>query len=117
MVQPNDLLKGDFLKNPTVRNTAIGIGVAILVPIVVKAIAPFVRPVARSALKIGVVTYEKGREAAAEFGEIVDDMVAEVREELRAEREQAEAALEEAITEVDDPATPSGEGPGNSGRA
>jgi len=97
MAQPND-----FLNNPTVRNTLIGIGVAILVPIVARAVAPFVRPVARSALKMGVVTYEKGREAIAEFGEIVDDMVAEVREELRAGREEAEAAMEETVTEVEE---------------
>ena len=44
-------------------------------------------------------------------------MVAEVREELRAEREQAEAALEEAINEIDNPTGPSGEGPGSSGGA
>ena len=109
MAQPNDVLKSDFLKNPTVRNTAIGIGVAILVPIVAKAVAPFVRPVARSAVKMGVVTYEKGREAIAEFGEIVDDMVAEVREELRAEREQAEAVFEDEIAAVDEAPEATGE--------
>jgi hypothetical protein len=117
MAQPNDLLKSDLLKNPTVRNAAIGIGVAILVPVVAKALAPFVRPVARSALKIGVVTYEKGREAIAEFGEIVDDMVAEVREELRAERERAEDAMEEAIVEVDEPTEAAGERMNGTGSA
>jgi hypothetical protein len=101
MAQPNDLLTSDFLKNPTVRNAAIGIGIAILVPVVARAVAPFVRPVTRSALKMGVVAYEKGREAIAEFGEIVDDMVAEVREEMRAEREQAEAAMEEVVPGID----------------
>jgi hypothetical protein len=97
MAQPNDPFK-----NPTVRNSLIGIGIAILVPVVARAISPFVRPVARSALKMGVVTYEKGREAIAEFGEIIDDMVAEVREELRAEREQAEAAFDEVVAGVED---------------
>ena len=107
----------DYLKNPTVRNTAIGIGVAILVPVVAKAAAPFVRPVARSALKMGVVAYEKGREAISEFGEIIDDMVAEVRDELRAERESAEAALGAAIDDIDDVTGEPGNRGDNSGSA
>jgi hypothetical protein len=97
MAQLNDLLK-----NPTARNTAIGIGVAVLVPIVAKALAPLVRPVARSAVKIGVVTYEKGRETFAEFGEIIDDMIAEVREEMRAEQESDDATLEEMLADTND---------------
>jgi len=87
MAQP-----GDFLKSPAAKNAAIGVGLAILLPFVVKALAPVARPVARSVLKMGIVAYEKGREAIAEFGEIVDDMVAEVREEMRAERARAMAA-------------------------
>lgn len=92
----------DLLKNPSVRNTAIGIGVAILVPIVAKTLAPFVRPVARSALKIGAVTFEKGRETFAEIGEIVDDMVAEVREEIRIERGDEIEVIDEMPSETDD---------------
>ena len=115
MAQLNDLLNSNFLKNPTVRNTAIGIGVAILVPVVAKAVAPLVRPVARSALKMGVVTYEKGREAIAEFGEIVDDMVAEVREELRAEREQTDAMPEDASAGIDEATHATSEGTGSTG--
>ena len=92
----------DLLKNPSVRNTAIGIGVAILVPVVAKKLAPFVRPVARSALKIGVVTFEKGRETFAEICEIVDDMVAEVREEIRMEHGDEIEALDEMPSDTDD---------------
>jgi hypothetical protein len=92
----------ELLKNPAVRRAAIGVGLAILVPIVARALAPYVRPVARSALKVGVVAVEKGRETFAEVGEIVEDMVAEVREEMRAEREETDAALEELHAEADD---------------
>ena len=77
----------ELLSNPTVRSTAIGIGVALLVPITVKLVAPMLRPVARSTVKVGLVALEKGRETAAEIGEIFDDLMAEVRDELRAERE------------------------------
>jgi hypothetical protein len=102
MAKLKDLLESDLLKNPTVRSTAIGIAAAILVPIVAKALAPFVRPVARSAVKVGAVTFEKARETFAEIGEIVEDMVAEVRDELRAEHEAADAALEEIVAGVDE---------------
>lgn len=90
----------ELLKNPTVRSTAIGVGVAVLVPLAVSTLAPLIRPVARSALKAGLVAWEKGRETVAEFGEILDDMVAEVREELRMEREAAEGSPEQPAVGV-----------------
>jgi hypothetical protein len=83
-----------MLNNPKVRNTAIGIGVAVLVPIAIIKLAPYVRPLARSAVKGGLIAAEKGREALAELGEAMDDLVAEVREDLRAERERAAAPSE-----------------------
>ena len=64
MARNDDLLKG----------AALGVGVAILVPVI--------RPMARSALKAGIWAYEKGRETFEEFGETVEDIVAEVEEEL-----------------------------------
>lgn len=90
----------ELLKNQTVRNTAVGIGVAVLVPIVVRYLAPVIRPVARSTLKVGVLAWEKGRETAAEIGEIFDDLVAEVREEMRSEREEAEGLIDGSVEDV-----------------
>lgn len=72
MLRNDDLLKG----------VAIGIGAAILVPIVIAALAPIVKPLARSAMKSGILAYEKFRESVEEFGETVEDMVAEVEEEM-----------------------------------
>ena len=72
MAQNDNLLKG----------AAIGVGVAILVPVVVAALMPVIRPMARSALKAGIFAYEKGRETLDGIGETVDDLVAEVEEEL-----------------------------------
>jgi hypothetical protein len=83
-----------MLKNPKVRNTAIGIGVAVLVPIAIVKLAPYVRPLARSAIKGGLIAIEKGREVLAELGESMDDLVAEVREDLRVERERAAGQAE-----------------------
>ena len=48
-----------------------------------------VRPVARGVLKTGVLAYEKARESAAEFGEFMEDLVAEVQDEMQQAREHA----------------------------
>ena len=72
MIRNDNLIKG----------VAIGLGVALVAPVVIAALAPVVKPLARSALKAGVTAYEKGREALDEISETVDDVVAEVEEEL-----------------------------------
>jgi uncharacterized protein (UPF0335 family) len=72
MAQSNDLLKG----------TAIGIGLTVLVPVALTIIVPIVRPMVRAAVKAGVGAYERSREVVEEFGEAVDDVRAEVQQEL-----------------------------------
>jgi hypothetical protein len=86
MIRNDDLFKG----------IAIGVGVALVAPVVIAAIAPVVKPLARSAFKAGVRAYEMGREALEEFGETVDDVVAEVEEELFDTHNQTDA---DAVTE------------------
>lgn len=83
-----DLLKG----------AALGVGVALLVPVALIALAPVVKPLARSALKTGLLAYEKGRETLEELGETFEDVMAEVEEELTESRagEAAEETVEEA---------------------
>jgi hypothetical protein len=80
MARNDDLLKG----------MALGLGAAILAPVVIAALMPVIRPMARSALKAGIWAYEKGRETFEEFGETVDDLVAEVEGELLEAREAEE---------------------------
>jgi hypothetical protein len=70
----------------------LGVGLAVLVPIAATAMAPMLRPMARSALKAGMIALERGREAAAELGEMVEDVMAEVQDELRAAREETAGA-------------------------
>ena len=72
MMRDDSLLKG----------VAIGLGVVLIAPVVMAALAPVVKPIARSALKAGVMAYEKGRETLEEISETGDDVVAEVEEEL-----------------------------------
>ncbi len=78
-----------ILKSATTRGLAVNLTVAIVVPMLVTAVAPFVRPVGRSVLKTGILAYEKLRETASEFGELVDDLTAEVQDELQQRRERA----------------------------
>jgi hypothetical protein len=89
MARNDDLLKG----------VAIGIGAAIMVPVVIAALAPVVKPLARSAMKGGILAYEKLRESFEEFGETVEDMVAEVEEEM-IDAEAAKEAMAEQETMV-----------------
>lgn len=94
------------MKNPVVKGVLISIAVAaassILVPIVVRAS----RPLARAAGKTGLVLYEKGRETAAEIGEVIEDFIAETRAELAApteiigEAEEATTDTGEEITDI-----------------
>ena len=76
-----------ILRSAAKNELVVNLTVAIVVPIVVNAVAPFVRPVGRGVLKTGIMAVEKLRETASEFGELVDDLTAEVQEELQQRRE------------------------------
>lgn len=80
---------GIILKSEAVKLVAINLTVAIALPIAVSLLAPFVRPVARDVIKTGIRGYEKARRSAAEFGEFVDDLVAEVQDELQGAKHDA----------------------------
>jgi hypothetical protein len=64
------------------QGIAIGIGVAILAPLALAIMAGHGRPLARAAVKTGLIFVEKGKETFAEVGEVVEDLVAEARAEL-----------------------------------
>lgn len=82
-----------------IKGAALGIGVALLVPVALVALAPVVRPFARNALKAGLLVYEKGRETLEELGETFEDVMAEVEEEL-ADTDAGNAASEVAGEDI-----------------
>jgi len=86
-------------KNDLGKGIALGIGLAVILPAAATVMAPVLRPVARSLLKTGILAIEKGREASAEFGEMVEDLIAEVQEELKDSRLGDEVEMEEKPTE------------------
>jgi hypothetical protein len=71
-----DLLKGGNIFTAA----AIGIGASILGPVIL----PAFRPIAKSLIKGGLLAYDQGRTAWAEFNERTGDMIAEAREEMEA---------------------------------
>jgi Protein of unknown function (DUF5132) len=94
-------LLDDLLKGETAKGLAIGLGVAILAPVALAALSGVGRPLARAVIKSGILLYEKGRETVAEFGEVVEDLVAEARAELQeahAASASAANAAEEAVS-------------------
>jgi hypothetical protein len=78
------------------NNLAVGITAAIAATILAPVLVPIItvagRPLAKSLVKGGVILYEKGREAVAGAGEVVEDLIAEVRSEMEQRPEAAASA-------------------------
>ncbi len=96
----NNGLKGNIL-----TGLAIGIGASVLAPAVIPVLANVVKPLAKAALKGGIVLYEKGLETFAETKEVVEDLIAEAKAELAEAKKQGTDIAEEA---VETPISPEG---------
>jgi hypothetical protein len=70
------------LKGNIITGLAIGVGTAILAPVVIPMVASIAKPLAKAAIKGGIMLYEKNREFIAEATEVVEDLVAEAKAEL-----------------------------------
>jgi len=78
-----------IFKNNFVVGFTAAVAATVLAPVLIPAIKRGSRPFAKSLVKGGIMLYEKGREAVASAGEMVEDVVAEVR----AEAQEKEAAV------------------------
>jgi Protein of unknown function (DUF5132) len=67
-----------------VPTVLVGVGVALVAPVVVPALAAGMRSLAKAMFKGGIMVYDKGAEVLAEAGEQLSDLVAEVRSEVEA---------------------------------
>lgn len=72
----------DLFKGNIVTGLAVGVGIAILAPVVTPILASVGKPLAKSLIKTGMLLYEKGRETAAELGEVFEDLMAEAKVEM-----------------------------------
>lgn len=73
---------------------AIGLGALILVPAVLPVVGSVVKPLAKAAIKGGIILFEKSRELLAETQEVLEDLAAEARAELAGETVDAEVVAE-----------------------
>ena len=89
-----------LLKADTAKGVMIGVGLAFTAPLLLAAFSGFGRPAARAAVKAGLLAYEKGIETAAEFGELVEDLLAEAEAEIESERSAPEKPQAETATEA-----------------
>ncbi|MFI5293943.1 MAG: DUF5132 domain-containing protein [Thermodesulfovibrionales bacterium] len=83
------LLDDVFKGGNVITGLAIGIGAAVLGPVVLPILAGAAKPLAKAAIKGGLALCAKGKESAAEFGEVFEDIVAEAKAELAEEHEKA----------------------------
>ncbi|HJU17504.1 MAG TPA: DUF5132 domain-containing protein [Stellaceae bacterium] len=85
----------DMFTGNAATGLAIGIGAVLLGPSVLPALGRALRPVAKAAIKGGMVLY---RETFAEIGEYTNDLIAEARNELEAGQGGPIAAAAGAVT-------------------
>ncbi len=93
-----------LVKGANVQTLAIGVGVAVIAPVVLSMASGTLRPFARSLVKTGLQLGGQVKAATAEARESFDDMVAEVQDEISDEHQmvadeapQGEAEIEEAV--------------------
>ena len=83
-----------FLKNMDLgTGLAIGLGTAILAPVVLPVMVAAVKPLIKGGMKLGFVLYEKSKVTVEEAKEVWEDLAAEAKAEL----ETAEKAKVEEL--------------------
>lgn len=89
----------NMLKSNFVVGLTAGLVASVLAPVLIPAIRSGARPLAKSLLRGGMMLYEKSREAVANAGEMMEDVVAEVQAEAMARQGGAGAEAEEGMTQ------------------
>ena len=91
----DDFVSGESLGGP-LSTLLVGIGAVLITPSVASGVGTTIRPVIKSAIKGGLMLYEAASETVAEAGEQINDLIAEVRHEMR-ETESDPARLKSGI--------------------
>ena len=98
----------DIFKNNIVAVLGIGIVAAVLIPIALPVVARAAKPFAKAMIKSGIIVFEKGREAVAELGEVMEDVVAEAKAEIEQEHAAQAVVPAQAMVPVADVAAKPG---------
>ena len=83
------LFEEGLLANGFSTGAIVAVGAAVLVPMVLPVVGMAAKPLVKGIIKTGVTLYDRGNEAIAELGEVIEDFVAEVKAELPAEAKSA----------------------------
>ena len=76
----------DIFKGNIGTTLAVGVGVAVVGPILTPILGGILRPVAKTVIKAGMMAVDAGREGAGRLNEMSGDIVAEARSELNESR-------------------------------
>jgi hypothetical protein len=76
----------NMLKGNIGSGLAVGLGVAVVGPLLVPVLGGVLRPLAKTAIKGGLLAFDAGRESFAWLNEATGDMVAEARTEMEQAR-------------------------------
>jgi len=86
-------LFGNLVEEMGVPGVVAGIGAVVLAPLLIPAVAKVGKPVAKAAIKSGIVLYEKSKGIFEETGELFEDLVAESKAELAEQHTKAEVEV------------------------
>ncbi len=78
-----------------------GIAAVVLLPVIVPGVGKVVKPIAKAAIKGGILFYEKSKGMFSEVGETLEDLVAEAKAEIAEAQENRLEAASESATNAD----------------
>jgi hypothetical protein len=81
-----------IFKNNLIVGIASGLVAAVIAPVLIPALKKSGRPLAKSLVKGGIMLYDKGRQAVAGAGEVIEDVIAEVQAETYEKQMMAASA-------------------------
>ena len=74
------------------KSLLVGVAVAVVAPVLLPVVGAAVRPILKTAIKGGILLYNKGRELVAEAVESVEDLTAEAKAEMEPKAMAPDAA-------------------------
>ena len=95
-------LLDNAVKGTVLTGLVIGIGAAVLAPAVLPVLAGVAKPLAKAAMKSGLILYNKGKEVVAEVGEVTEDLWAEAKTEAEAEAEMEEEGGTTTLDQIEE---------------
>jgi hypothetical protein len=71
-----------LLSGVSASSIAVGAGVVLLAPVVIPIVGSILKPLAKAAIKGGILAYEGAKVSVAEAKETIEDLTAEAKAEI-----------------------------------